>query len=255
MHTLSVVLCNTLAASLLLVSSLALAAADTLVIKGKDGSYQPGAAKSFKASEQSITFVLADGVDGNAVLKTLTERLATGKVSLAGNELTVSGMPKDTLLDQLSTLSLSGNVDPLADLAGLGGAVTAMNSPEGGGSIRASKPSSTSMRPNVIKDHDPSERYEAEVLEVKQGSFPTVTLKLKIRKTAKAGALKSKLKLFKVVEAQVAYTVIDSSVDMNRAENRRNLVGWFLTKGDKISIHPTEASADKYEIDWLARQE
>ncbi|MBI5508423.1 MAG: hypothetical protein HY903_06705 [Deltaproteobacteria bacterium] len=236
-------------------ATVAYAAADTLVVKGKDGSYQPGAAKSWKAADTGVQFVLADGVDGAAVAKTLGDRLAGAKVSFEGGQLTIAGVPKDALLDQLSTLSLSGSADPLADLAGLGGAVTAMNSPEGGGSIRASKPTATTMRPSIIKEHNADERYEAEVVEIKQGTFPTVMLKLKVRKTARAGALRTKLRYGKVIEAPVAYTVGEGGVDLTRDDNKRNLVSWYLTRGDRVLFHPNALDAERLEIDWITRQE
>jgi hypothetical protein len=236
-------------------SAVAFAAADTVVVKAKDGSYQPGAAKTWKATDATtVVFQLDAGVDAAAVAKALTERLATAKVTLDKGQLTIAGVPKDALLDQLSTLSLSGSADPLADLAGLGGGVTAMNSPEGGGSIRASKPTATTMRPNVIKEHNAEERYEAEVVEVKQATFPTVVLKLKVRKTAKAGDLRNKLRYGKVIDAPVIYTVNEAGVDLTRDDNKRNLVSWYLTKGDRVLFHPLAADAEKFQIDWIVRQ-
>jgi hypothetical protein len=246
--TFAVVLCGSSAA--------ALAAADTVVIKAKDGSYQSGVAKTWKATDGStVVFQLDAGVDGAALAKTLSERLATAKVAFDKGQLTIAGIPQAALLDQLSTLSLSGNADPLADLAGLGGGVTAMNSPEGGGSIRASKPTATTMRPSILKEHSADERYEAEVIEVKQAVFPSVTLKLKVRKTAKAGDLRTKLRYGKVIEAPVVYTVNEGSVDLTRDDNKRNLASWYLNKGDRVLFHPLAADADKLQIDWIARQE
>ena len=248
MLTLSVVFCA--------FSAVALAAPDTVVTKGKDGSFQPAAAKSWKATDAStVVFQLADGVDGVTLAKTLTERLATAKVTFDKGQLTISGIPKDALLDQLSNLSLSGSTDPLADLAGLGGAVTAMNSPEGGGSIRASKPTATTMRPSIIKEHNPGERYEGEVLEVKQQGFPAVTVKLKVRKTAKEGDLRNKLRYGRIVEAPIVFTVTETGVDLSREDNKRNLVSWYLTKGDRVLFHPLAVDAEKLQIDWIARQE
>jgi hypothetical protein len=231
------------------------AAADTIVVKAKDGSYQPGAAKSWKATDAAtVVFQLDAGVDGVVVAKNLTDRLATAKVSFDKGALTIAGIPKDALLDQLSTLSLSGSADPLADLAGLGGGVTAMNSPEGGGSIRASKPTATTMRPTVIKEHNAEERYEGEVVEVKQAAFPSVIIKIKVRKTAKAGDLRNKLRYGKVIEAPVIYTVNDAGVDLTRDDNKRNLASWYLAKGDRVLFHPLAVDAEKYQIDWIVRQ-
>ena len=111
------------------------------------------------------------------------------------------------------------------------------------------------MRPNIIKAHNPDERFEAEVIEVKQGSFPSVTLKLKVRKTAKAGEFRNKLRYGKVIEAPIAYSVSEAGVDLTRDDNKRNLVSWYLTKGDRIVFHPLAIDADKLQIDWVSRQE
>ena len=240
--------------TLLFGANIAVAAPDTLVVKGKDGAIAAGAAKTWKATGvTTVVFQLAEGVDGAAVAKLLTERLASAKVASAGSQLTITGIPTAALLDQLVTLSLTGNSDPLADLAGLGGAVASAETPEGGGSIRASKPTATTMALRTIKDHDPAERLEAEVLEIKQGAFPSVTLKLKVRRIAKAGPLKDTLSRGKIIEAPVAFTVGDTGVDLTLEVNKRNLASWYLAKGDRVTIHPAVAEADRIQIDWITR--
>ncbi|MEE8410650.1 MAG: hypothetical protein V3T05_13700 [Myxococcota bacterium] len=240
----------------------AAAAADTLVVKSADGSYGPGAATSWKTEgatgTTTVTFELAGGVDGAEIAKLLSDRLASARIAFAGGALTVSGIPEVALLDQLSALSLSGESDPLAELGGLGGAVIAMDTPEGGGSIRASKPSGASAKPRIIKEHDQKERLEAEVVSVKRGAFPLVTLKLKIRRNALAGPLKSKLRRGKVVEAQVVFattaTDIGGGIDLRQPVNQANLVAWYLERGDRVNVHPIVGSGDTIEIDWIARK-
>lgn len=227
------------------------AANDTLVVKSPSGTYQPAAATSWKNAQNAVVFKLADGVDGQAIAKLLSERLASAKVSFAAGELTVSGIPEAALLDQLSTLSLSGGADPLADLAGLGGAAVAMDAPEGGGSIRASKP--IPMPARAIKPHDPAERADAEVMEIKQGVFPSVALKLRIKRSAGAGPLKAKLQKGKTIEATVVYAAADGSMDVSAPENQRNMVAWYLSRGDRISLHAA-ANGAAIEIDWLERK-
>jgi hypothetical protein len=236
-------------------SSATLAAApNTLIVKQPDGKLAPGAAKSWTTGKDSVSFVLADGVDGAAIAKLLTERLASGKVTFAAGKLDVTGVAPAALLDQLSAMSLSGEGgDPLADLAGLG-TVVAMDTPEGGGSIRASKPAGGSARPRIIKDHDAAERVVAKVVEVQRGAFPTVTLKLEVKKGAKAGALKDRLKKGSVIAAQVVLASKDgSSIDLASNASQRNVGAYYLVPGDSVSAHLIPGDGDAIELDFVER--
>jgi hypothetical protein len=226
---------------------------DTLVIKGADGKYAAGAAQSWTSSgATSVSFVLAEGVDANAVAKLLTERLATAKVKLIGGKLEVRGIPVEALLDQLSSLSLTGDGDdPLADLAGLG-TVVAMDTPEGGGSIRASKPTTT-FGPRVIKDHDPSERLTAQVVEVKRGAFPMVSLRLKLKSVPKAGPFAQQLKKGKVIDGDVVLQGDSGAVDFQAAASQRNLAAYYLVPGDQVTVHAAAAEGELFEIDFVER--
>jgi hypothetical protein len=232
-------------------------AADTLVVAGADGKYTPGAAKSWSEAGGGLTFVLQDGIDGEKTAATLRERLAQAKVTFAGGKLSIIGIPTPALLDQLSALSLSGEADPLAALAGLGGGGGGSSGPEGGGSIRASKP--TPLPPGAFPGtvapgaaaHGPDERFEAEVIDVTRGVFPQVKLKLRIKKVAKSGALKGKLVKNKVVEAPV----VVSQGDLGSADGQRNLAGYYLMKGDRVSLHAIEPKDGELAVDWLERRQ
>ncbi len=237
-------------------SIVALAAADTLIVSGGNNSYKPGAAASWTTTADSVTFVLADGVDGAKVAQTLKERLATAKVALDGKKLTVSGVPSATLLDQLSGLSLSGEADPLAALAGLGGGQPANEAPEGGGSIRASTPRNVGgmIGPQTAEPQasatEPSadNMVEAEVVDVSRGAFPQVSLKLKVKKNAKAGPLKEKLDKGDTFSGAVMV-----STNLTDPKNQRNLGAYYLKKGDKVSVH-AQPKGDAYEVDWVERK-
>jgi len=238
-------------------------AGDCLVVAAGDGTYKPGLAKSWVASGNSVVFELNAGTDGAAVAATLKERLATATVAFAGGKLTIAGVPAAALLDQLSGLSLSGEADPLAALAGLGsGGSGGGEHPEGGGSIRASKP--TALPPGIFPtaaapapaasgaaESDPSERLEAEVLEVTRAVFPQVALKLRVRKSATQGASKAKLVAGKPFEATMR---VAAPLDLANAAQQRNAGAYYLKRGDKVLVHAEEASAGAYVIDWIERR-
>jgi hypothetical protein len=228
-------------------------AADTLVSKTDDGSYGPGAAVSWQTTGDTVRFRLAPGADGAAIASYLRDRLANADVTHVDGELTIKGIPEPSLLDQLSALSLSEASDPLAELGGLGGAIVAMDSPEGGGSIRASKPTGVAALPGPIGTHDPKERVEAEVLDVARAAFPLAVLKVKIRRSAKAGALKTTLRRGKVLELPVVYATTADGLDLRNDTNRQNLVAYYLEKGDRVSLHVVAGKDDVLEVDWLAR--
>lgn len=234
-------------------TSNASAAPETLVVKAADGTFQPGAASSWSEAGGVVRFVLGAGVDGTAVAGLLRERLAGADVKLEGGALLVSGIPMPSLLEQVCALSLSGEGDPLAGLASLGGSVVATGVPEGGGSIRASKPTALLAQVNGDARHDASERLEAEVLEVQRGAFPNVTLKMKVRRSAKNGPLMKKLSSGKVFAAAVLFTSASGSVDFSIDANQRNVVAFHLQRGDRVFVHPV-ADGEVFSIDWIERK-
>lgn len=229
-------------------------AASTLVI-AEGGSFKPGMAKSWSKSDDGLTLTLAEGVDGAATAATLRERLAQAKVSYESGKIVISGIPPDALLEQLSTLNLvGGEGDPLAALAGLGGeGVPTAATPEGGGSIRASRPTPLAGMPIPVQ-HDAAERCEAEVLAVTRGAFPQVTLKLKVRKSAKAGPLRAKLRAGKVLEVPVLLAGGGSAIDLAQALNQTNLGAYYLHKGDRVMLHALEAQKGSIAVDWIERK-
>jgi hypothetical protein len=223
-----------------------------LVVQGSDGKAAPGLAASWEASGDALVLTLSAGVDGTVWAQAISERIAGAAAVFSGGELTITGVPPDNLLDRLASLTLAGHADPLAELAGLGGAV-AMDTPEGGGSIRASKPMAVGGGPRTLAAHDPGERFEAEVVAVRPGAFPQVKLELKMRKGGRKSALRKKLYYGKLIEASVVYNVADGLVDLGDEANRRNLGAWYLKKADRVYIHVVEVNGG-YEIDWLTRK-
>ena len=228
-------------------------AADSLVVKGADGEMAPGAATAWTSSGDRVVFTLAAGEDGAAWAQAVSESVAGVTAVFEGGKLTVTGLSPSTLLEQLSSLTFGGDADPLAELAGLADA-SPMEGPEGGGSIRASKPTAVAVGSGRgIQAHDTRARFEADVVAVERGAFPQVSLKVKMRKGGRANPLKKKLYYGKIVDAVVLFNVSDGVVDLGDEANRRNLAAWYLEKGDRIIIHPVAAGAG-YEIDWLSRK-
>ena len=229
------------------------AAGSTLVTKLPGGDYGPGVAASWKALGDGLVLELNDAAKAAEVAGVLRERLSGLKVAVQGTQITATGIPGPALLDQLSVLSLEGEgADPLAELAGLGGGTT-MAAPEGGGSIRASKPTA-SLRPRILQPHDPAERVVAEVVEVTRGEFPLVKLKLKVRSAAKSGPLKAQLKRGKVIEGEVVLGTEAGGVAFYEANTQRNIGAYYLARGDRISVHAVGTEDGRIEIDYVARQ-
>lgn len=229
------------------------ALASTLVTKGPDGTYKPGVAKSWKSEGSTTTFSFADETRATEVGKILSERLANAKITVSNTDVRIVGIPSTALLEQVAALSLEGQADPLADLAGLGGAVAVAETPEGGGSIRASKPSGKGFLARSIKDHDPSERFEAEVVEVRRNEFPAATLRLKVARSAKTGPLNKKLVKGQIIDGAVVMAGTPSQIDLASSHSQRNMGAYYLSKGDHVIVHFVEASANTFEIDWLER--
>ena len=249
---------NAIVFSLLFMASAA-QAADTLVVKGDDGSFKPGVATVWVKSGEGLLFTLDAEHDVGEIILFLQDRLAQARIEVLDSKLKISGIPEAVLLDQLSTLSLSnegaGEGDPLADLAGLGGAEVAMQIPEAGGSIRAAKGSGSSDGGRVLAPHDPKERFTADVLEVKLGEFPHAELKVRVRRSARAGEHKSSFRRGKVLRATVLFAGPMSAFDLSNAYNKRNLIVNYLKRGDRVILHalPT-ANGKAFEIDFIERR-
>jgi hypothetical protein len=228
--------------------------AETLVTKGGDGTFGPGLAASWQASGNTVVFELTEGADAAAIAEFLGDRLASARVFEKDGRIMVDGLPEATLLEQLSALDISAEADPLADLAGLEGAMASMQGPEGGGSIRASRPSGDSAKPRVIKEHDPTERFKAEVIAIKRGEFPLVTLKVRVRSSPKKGALRARLRRGTIVSGAVVMQSTAAGVDFNVTPSQRNLVAYYLAKGDEVMVHGLPHSSGDIEIDWIIRR-
>lgn len=231
-------------------------AADTLVVAGEGGVFHPGLAKSWSAEGEAMIFLLADGTDGARIATVLGERLAQAQIALEGTKLTIRGIPSSALLEQLATLDVSGEGDPLAALAGLGGGVPANEGPEAGGSIRASKPIPL---PNAVLGAMASaaepgvERLEAEVVDVGRGTFPQVTLKLRFRRASREGPLKGKIAAGSILETPVLLAGSAGAVDFTQAATQRNLGAYYLRKGDRVLLRAVEAGG-RIVVDWIERK-
>ncbi len=234
--------------AILLVSGLA-NAADTLLVK-TDGKLGAGIATKHTIAGNTLVLELAAGADGAAWARTINERLTGAKATFVGGKLSIFGIPPETLIDQLTSLSLEGDADPLAELGALGGGIAAVDAPEGGGSIRASKPSDIAMAEST---HDADEYHEADVVEVKKGVFPQVVLKLKMRKPGRKSPLKKDLRWGKVIDATVMYNSRGGAVDYGDASNQNLLIGWYLTPRDRVRVHLV-GKGGTYSIDWLSRE-
>lgn len=218
-------------------------AADTLVTSKKAGAFEAGEAKSWTTSADTVVFELQDSADGAKIAQTLKERLAQATITLNGKKLSIKGIPPAALLDQLSTLSLTSNdADPLAALAGLGASTGPSETPEGGGSIRASKPT-----PMAALTPEVGTLFEADVVEVVRGTFPVVSVKVRLKKLAKNVTFKNKLRYGNMVEAVVKLG------NIRERQTQQTLGAYYLKKGDRVSVRLLERDEGGYATDWLER--
>lgn len=235
---------------------------DTLVTK-RGTMIMPGMAKTWHADGTTVTFVLRDGYDGAVTAQTLNDRVAGIKATGAGTNLVVTGLAGNVLLEQLATLHLCNDADPLSDLGGLGGAVVASRTPESGGSIRAGKsvavaditgealPPPKAVPPAVL---DANQRVDVEVVQVDREGFPHVVLHLKVRHAAKAAALAA-YKPGTIFTGSITYTG-KLPFDPTDATHVRNAVAYYLATGDKLWVHPVTAPSGNDNVvalDWLER--
>ena len=230
-----------------------LAAADSLVQK-EAGQYKPGVAKSWQAQGTTVTFVLVDGADGAKAAQAIGEHVTGVQASFQAGVLKVVGLPLEALLNQLASLSVTGD-DPLGELGALGGAVASAAGPEGGGSIRASRPADFAMAADSPR-LDPREVFEAEVVAVKRGSFPQVVLRLRVRKAAESGPLAKPLHKGRVIEGSVIYVGNSAAVDLQIPDNQRNLAAFYLAAGDTVTLHARPGAPGQFDrvgLDWLER--
>lgn len=238
--------------SLFLVTTTALAAAETLVVRGQDGSYQPGLATAWTdEGGGAVRFTLTSGVDPAIVVQALSESIAGAQIKAEVRSVVVAGVPMARLLEQVATVTIGE--DPLAGIAGMKGTSVAFAQPEAGGSIRATKPQLLT----ALIPHEPTERLEAEVIEVKRGTFPAVGLKLKIRRAPKAGPYAKQLVGNKDFIAVIAFSGKQQMVDMSNEQNQRNAGAFYLQPKDRVFVHVNQldAKGNAASIDWIERSQ
>ena len=231
-----------------------LVSAETMVSAREGGtSYQAGLANTWRSEgEKTVVFTLRDGVDGDSLAVILADNLPNVRIAYEKPYMTIIGLPEKELLARLATIDSKG--DALADLADMGGDMVAMQGPEAGGSIRASKPDNLISLVHQLGEHEPDQRFMAQVVGVERGTFPSVNLRLRITRLAKTGDMRKKLRVGRVIDAQVHYSSDDGKVNLNLPVNQRNLVAYYLEKGDRVLIHPVAADNGAFAVDWIMRQ-
>ncbi|MBC7794175.1 MAG: hypothetical protein H7Z43_10745 [Clostridia bacterium] len=229
-----------------LIPSVALAV-DTLVVRAQDGSFAPGIAESWQDEGGTIRFSLNAAADPAAVVQALADSIAGAKIRAENRVVLVSGVPLSRLLEQVANINIG--VDPLAQIAAVGPGSGGRSDPEAGGSIRAGKPTLLAS----LLPHEPTERFEAEVLEVVRGDYPSVALKLKIRRGPKTGSLIKALATDKVVTGLVVFTG-DKAPNMAAETNQRNAGAYYTQPKDRVFVHVTQLSnKGAATIDWIER--
>lgn len=220
-------------------------AADTLVVRGQDGSFSPGLAESWKDESGVVRFTLSPSVDPTVVAQALTDSIVGVQVKTEARAVLVSGVPMQRLLEQTATITVGG--DPLAQIASISGGSSTRET-ESGGSIRASKPQLMA----ALLPHDATDRFEAEVLEVQRGEYPSVALKLKVKRSPKTGPFAKALAADKIVTGLVVFTG-EKAVNMAAEGNQRNAGAFYIQPKDRVFVHLTQLTDKGATIDWIER--
>lgn len=238
---------------LVLTWSAAAVAADTLVVRGEEGIYGPGVASKWWADGPSVHFQVSGADAAESIAAQLTSALAGADIKTKGDVVIVAGIPEPVLLEQLSKTALTVEVDPLADLAEAGVGVVAFSGAEGGGSIRATNPN-FALPVGAFDMPKADSRFEAEVLSVEKKEFPRVVLKLKVRGRAGDVTVRKEYRRNSVFTAPVLMTGGDGAIDFDAERTRRNLVAYYLERGDRVFVHAIKDESDRPHIDWIERK-
>jgi hypothetical protein len=228
--------------------SVAALAADTLVVRGQDGSFAPGLAAAWRQDGDAVRFILVDGADPAVVATALSSSLAGAQIKTESKAVIVSGIAMQRLLEQVSAISVGGG-DPLAGVSAMNGTQVAFAPPEAGGSIRAGKPTIIA----TLMPHDPTDRVQAEVVEVARGPFPSVALKLRVKHAAKTGPYAKQLSLDKTFNGVVAFTGTSPKIDMSTEANQRNAGAYYVQPHDLVYVHIVQLDKNGASIDWIER--
>lgn len=221
-------------------------AADTLVVRAQDGTFTPGIAASWKDEAGTVRFTLSPNADPTPIAQTLTDSIAGAQVRTEPHAVLVSGVPLARLLEQVSTINVSD--DPLAQIASITMNPTGRGDPEAGGSIRVGKPVLLAS----LLPHEPAERFEAEVVDVARGEYPSVAVKLRVKSAPKAGPYAKVLTNGKVIGGTVVFTG-DKSPNLGAEGNQRNAGAFYVQPKDRVFVHVTDLKGQIATIDWIER--
>ncbi|MEL6760362.1 MAG: hypothetical protein AAFP04_08140 [Myxococcota bacterium] len=228
--------------------------ADTLIVQGAEGIFSPGRASKWWADGPAVHFLLGSEDEARSVASQLGS-LAGAKVETKGDVVIVRGIPEPELLNRLSRLTLKGAApsDPLDELASAGAAAVAFRSPEGGGSIRATNPS-FAIPAGALDEPNANARFEAEVLSVDRKEFPQVILKLRVRRRAADAAVRKVFKQNAIFAAPVLLAGGSGQIDYDADRTKRNLVAYYLERGDRVVVHTIRDENARPHIDWIQRR-
>lgn len=228
------------------------AVAETLVVAAAPGRYQPGAATSWAVTDGAVVFSLMPSVDPATVVRVLSERLFNAQITVDGQAIRVEGIPPERLLEQVSAIPISGDTDDLDALAALGGTQLAMAVPEGGGSIRAARPEVALLGADRIEEPAVDLRWVGQVVEVTRRNFPSVVLKIRVLRPPPKASERTRWRRGRVVEAPVVLATNERGIDFSLPINQRNLGAFYLSPGDRVTVHVR--GPDQPQIDFIERR-
>lgn len=225
------------------------AGAETLLVEGDHNSYSAAVATHYDVDGERVILTLRQGADAAAIAAILRNRLAQVVVDVRGNQLVLSGIDSNTLLQRLTLVHITEDEppeDPLAELSALVGEVAASHVTERGGSIRAGKSVASALAANPYRS---GEGLVGQVLNVVRHDFPNVQLDLKVQEPVQEGKLKGKWQ-----KGAGLRGVVWTSLNLTKKVMQRNLGAYYLMPGDSVWVHVVLSQNGTPVIDFIERR-
>ncbi len=228
------------------------ARADKLLTKTAEG-IGAGLAAGYEMGENEITLTFAEGQDLEIITAGLKNNIEKISVTPGDKKLVLSGLPLNELLEKLTSLDIE--LDPLVALGGVNNCeAAAPDSPEAGGSIRASNAIELSSMyiadPASFKNPPLEECFTAKVVAVQRRDFPEAVVTLKVRQLMGKNDHVAEKQNYRAV---VLLPGRGNKLALDKKAAQDNLSAFYLTAGDKVEAHVAKKDKKYIYIDYIKR--
>lgn len=246
---------------------------DTLLVENREtGTIVCGIATRLEILGDGVRIELPDSLSADDVQGLLKQKFADWKIEVDSKAVVISDIAKQKIKRRLVAISVAHLLakprepDVLQDLAQMVDPMVATVLPEANGSIRASRgaPSGEPEPENtgsdrsdnrvLIGEHDHRERWVGQVIYIERMEFPQVRIKVRVRVPPWAGKHRAEFRKHRVLKLQVLYPSINGQIDFKDPATHRNLLGYYLSPGDRVVFHALAPREDGIVVDWLERR-